>query len=107
MLVRQIFLVFCEAVFAIAAVVVHVADVVHVDATDAIGSRAQNSIQFLACEGEIVVATVSYNVGSCHCDHVLEEVWWWKEIGYELADGDDVDNLVVHAWCDLEPYGGD
>lgn len=58
-------------------------------------------------EGEIVVATVSYNVGSCHCDHVLEEVWWWKEIGYELADGDDVDNLVVHAWCDLEPYGGD
>ena len=58
-------------------------------------------------EGEIVVATVSYNVGSCHCDHVLEEVWWWKEIGYELADGDDVDNLVVHAWCDLEPYGGE
>ncbi len=58
-------------------------------------------------EGEIVVATVSYNVGSCHCDHVLEEVWWWKEIGYELTDGDDVDNLVVHAWCDLEPYGGD
>ena len=58
-------------------------------------------------EGEIVVATVSYNVGSCHCDHVLEKVWWWKDFGYELADGDDVDNLVVHAWCDLEPYGGD
>ena len=59
--VRQIFLVFCEAVFAIAAVVVHVADVVHVDAADAVGSRAQNSIQFFACEGEIVVADEAFD----------------------------------------------
>ena len=58
-------------------------------------------------EGEIVVATVSYDVGSCHCDHVLDEVWYWKDIGYELSDGSEVDNLVVHAWCDLEPYGGE
>lgn len=61
MFVRQIFLVFCEAVFTIAAVVVHVADVVHVDAADAVGSRAQNSIQFLACEGEIVVADEAFD----------------------------------------------
>jgi hypothetical protein len=58
-------------------------------------------------QGQLVVATIDYKVGSCTYTRELAILTYWKDTGYEFADGSEVDDLVVHAWADLEPYGGD
>ena len=58
-------------------------------------------------EGDIVVATISGQAGCGYYDHVLARVEYYKEDGWYLTDKDDeMDELTVHAWCDLEPYKG-
>lgn len=58
-------------------------------------------------EGDIVVATISGQAGCIYYDHALALVEYYKEDGWYMTDKDDeMDELTVHAWCDLEPYKG-
>ena len=58
-------------------------------------------------EGEIVVATVSGKSGNVKYDSTFALVEWWKDTGWVMSEDDkQMDEFVVHAWCDLEPYGG-
>lgn len=59
-------------------------------------------------EGEITIATISGSSDNIIYDHCFALVEWWHDDGWVLAesDADDaMDELTVHAWCDLEPYG--
>lgn len=58
-------------------------------------------------EGEIVVATISGKRGNVRYENTLALVEWWKGTGWVMSeDSIKMDEFVVHAWCDLEPYGG-
>ena len=58
-------------------------------------------------EGDIVVATISGQAGCICYDHALALVEYYKEDGWYMTDKDDeMDELTVHAWCDLEAYKG-
>ena len=58
-------------------------------------------------EGEIVVATVSGKRGNVRYDNTFALVEWWKGTGWVMSeDSIKMDEFVVHAGCDLEPYGG-
>ena len=58
-------------------------------------------------EGDIVVATISGQAGCIHYDHTFALVEYYKDDGWYMTDKDDeMDELTVHAWCDLEPYKG-
>ena len=58
-------------------------------------------------EGIFVVATVSGKGPNVTYDHTLMIAKWWGEEGWEISGLDfDTEEYVVHAWCDLEPYGG-
>ena len=54
--------------------------------------------------GVSVTATVSGKKGGAIYNHVLMQVERWDD-GWKLCDA-EMDELQVHAWCDLEPYGG-
>lgn len=59
-------------------------------------------------EGEIVVVTISGTCRNATFDHCLEVAEYYKDEGWffenmVLNSGAD---LTVHAWADLEPYGG-
>ena len=55
---------------------------------------------------EFVVVTISGEGPNVTYDHTLM-IGSWDEDGW-LIEGIDADTteFVVHAWCDLEPYGG-
>ena len=58
-------------------------------------------------EGQIVVATISGHRPHVHYDHALALAEWYDDgEGWELTGIETMDDLTVHAWCDLEPYGG-
>lgn len=65
-------------------------------------------------EGTDVIVTVSGKrpsevFGSVEYDHAFMVAQYWDEEGwvFDNVDGDLVfDEFTVHAWCDLEPYGG-
>ena len=58
-------------------------------------------------ERDIVVATISGQAGCIRYDHTLALVEYYKDDGWYMTDKDDeMDELTVHAWCDLEPYKG-
>lgn len=58
-------------------------------------------------EGEIVVATVSGKRGNVKYENTFAVVEWWKDTGWVMSeDSIQMDEFVVHAWCDLKPYGG-
>lgn len=56
-----------------------------------------------------VVATVSGKIGNVRYDHAMMMATYYHREGW-CFDGieteEDMDKLTVHAWCDLEPYGG-
>ena len=57
-------------------------------------------------EGTFVVVTISGRAGNVIYDHTLAIGNWFEDgLGWEI-DGEDFDELTVHAWADLEPYGG-
>lgn len=60
----------------------------------------------LPSNDDFVVVTISGRVGNVTYDHALMN-GSWAEDGW-LIEGIDADTaeFVVHAWCDLEPYGG-
>lgn len=53
----------------------------------------------------MVVATISGKTNSIEFDHTLAVLMWSKEIGWYSLDW-DYEYLIVHAWCDLDPYKG-
>ena len=61
---------------------------------------------------QMVVASISGRRGNITFDHTFAIVEWWGDEGWIISDWiiseDDLhmDEFVVHAWCDLEPYGG-
>lgn len=60
-------------------------------------------------EGVFVVATVSGKGPHITYDHTLMVAEWYDDgEGWEFESLDcdtDPASVVVHAWCDLEPYG--
>lgn len=55
--------------------------------------------------GQITIATVSGKGRNILFDHALTEVEWYDDgLGFGLTNA-ELDEFVVHAWCDLEPYG--
>lgn len=55
---------------------------------------------------EITIATISGRNDKTIYDHTFAlVVWCGDEEGWEMADH-DLEEFTVHAWCDLEPYGG-
>ena len=60
---------------------------------------------------DIVVMTVSGKAGNRTFDHALMlgnyvdgEGWWFEDVDIDTEEL--MDSITVHAWCDLEPYGG-
>lgn len=54
-----------------------------------------------------VVCTISGedSKGLQRWDHALQIMYWGEESGWYNFEY-DFDELTVHAWCDLEEYGG-
>lgn len=52
-----------------------------------------------------VIATISGRAGSTRFDHAMVNLYYSKDEGWYSTDY-DFDYLIVHAWCDLEPYKG-
>ena len=58
-------------------------------------------------EDEFVVVTISGEGPYITYDHALMTAAWLGDEGW-YVEGIDVDTkeYKIHAWCDLEPYGG-
>lgn len=55
-------------------------------------------------EGETVVITVSGQHDHVRYDHAFALAEWFDDCyGWELSEI-ELDEFVVHAWCDLKPY---
>lgn len=56
--------------------------------------------------GQTVLATVTGTGPGILCDHALINVKWNGEnSGWEMEEV-PLDEFIVHAWCDIEPYRG-
>ena len=51
-----------------------------------------------------VLVTVSGRRGSCLYDRALMIGEFSQDEGW-FIEGEELDSLTVHAWCDIEPYG--
>lgn len=57
-------------------------------------------------EFETVIATISGKSDSMEYDHAFGLVEWTGD-QWDVSMVDiDLAEYVIHAWCDLEPYGG-
>ena len=54
----------------------------------------------------IVVATISGKAEGIKFDHTLATLMWSEDCGWYSLDW-DYEYLIVHAWCDLEPFKGE
>ena len=52
-----------------------------------------------------VIATISGKAKNYTLDHAVVTMYWCADEGW-YSDEYDFTELTVHAWCDLEPYGG-
>lgn len=50
-----------------------------------------------------VIATISGKAGNTHFHHAMVTLYYCKKEGWYSTDF-SFDYLIVHAWCDLEPY---
>lgn len=65
-------------------------------------------------EGMDVVVTISGKRRSkrfecIEYDHAFAVAQYWEGDGWVIEDPDGrmpFDEFIIHAWCDLEPYGG-
>jgi hypothetical protein len=55
--------------------------------------------------GQFVIATISGKGEHITYDHSLTLAEWYED-GWALTDDTKIKEFTVHAWCDLEPYGG-
>lgn len=57
--------------------------------------------------GQIVVASISGKAWNVTYDHTFSLAEWYDDyFGWTLTDNTEMTDFVVHALCDLEPYGG-
>ncbi len=60
-------------------------------------------------EGDITVVTVSGGFSNVTYDHAFVLAEWYEGDGWYFHDENlnytPVENITVHAWCDLTPYG--
>lgn len=63
-------------------------------------------------DGLLVVTSVSGKIDHITFDHTLMiadyisgEGWFFEYPGIDTEE--EMNAMTVHAWCDLEPYGGD
>lgn len=59
----------------------------------------------LPAPGVIVIATISGKGENVTYDHCLTLAEWYED-GWVLTDDTKIKEFTVHAWCELEPYGG-
>lgn len=52
-----------------------------------------------------VLATISGKAGNTVFEHTVVILYYSEDEGWYSTDH-DFDLLIVHAWCDLEPYKG-
>lgn len=52
-----------------------------------------------------VIATISGEAGNITFDHAIVNLYWCENEGWYSTDF-SFSELIVHAWCDLEPYSG-
>lgn len=63
-------------------------------------------------EGDITVVTISGKVGNVTLDHTFALAEWfddgdgWNVYGIEEPNELAGDSVVINAWADLVPYGG-
>lgn len=54
-----------------------------------------------------VVATISGKAGNAIYENAMVMMDYAADgCGWVSSEGIEFDELTVHAWCDLEPYGG-
>lgn len=60
-------------------------------------------------EGVFTIVTFSGKAGSIRYEKTFGIAEWFNDgLGWTIHDiPEDAQDIVVHAWCDLEPYGGD
>lgn len=56
-------------------------------------------------EWDTVICTISGRAGNITFDHAIEIMGFDQDSGW-WSYSREFDELVVHAWCDLEPYKG-
>ena len=61
-------------------------------------------------DGEPVLVTFSgHNKNeTVSFDHCLGIAWYWFDDGWELEAPilEDITEVTIHAWCDIDPYQG-
>lgn len=57
-------------------------------------------------EGNIVVATISGHTGNVTYDHAFALVSYFDDGSGWMIEDYIIDDFIIHAWCDLDPYGG-
>ena len=55
-------------------------------------------------QNKFYICTISAKSKSLRFDHVLMNLAWDEDDGWYSMEY-DFEELTVHAWCDLEPYG--
>lgn len=59
-------------------------------------------------EGCTVVATISGKAGNVVYEKAMVMMDWASDgCGWLSSEGLEFEELTVHAWADLEPYGGE
>lgn len=57
-------------------------------------------------EDQDVLVTVSGRYDSATFDHVLKIATYWPdEDAWDIEEFSKAKDVVIHAWCDIEPYG--
>lgn len=57
--------------------------------------------------GKEVIVTISGKTENRTYDHTFALAEWYDDyFGWTLTDNTEMTDFVVHALCDLEPYGG-
>lgn len=57
-------------------------------------------------EDIFVVVTISGRQGHTTYEHALMLAIWFEDEGWIIDGIEEGADVTVHAWCDLEPYGG-
>lgn len=57
-------------------------------------------------DGNIVVVTISGHTGNVTYDHAFALASYYDDGDGWMLEDYVIDNFSIHAWCDLDPYGG-
>ena len=58
-------------------------------------------------DGDIVVVTISGKTKNMTFDHAFALASYFSEdAGGWMLEDYGIEEFIIHAWCDLDPYGG-